>query len=409
MRPGLANEGDRTHVRITAHRRRQKLPLVPLSCNRLGEQRFRLLQMRLELRAEPFDPVIRLFEPRFEILDARIGLIRREKQRAPTEPLELQFQRLLPSSRYDGPRPTPPTESLCHDAHQRRAAREHPPAAAPLLGHRKILCGGEAGAGESRRDARDGSPSLKKAVKDRLLTVNPVMTWNGSVRRRTQDRPPASTAGRPSRRGGSSSGRAASPQLAAYVYLALDPGRKVGTRWPRLGARGPRRRCGDHRTTAGTRTPGWISGRRGAGVWPDEDEAHAGRHVLGEETIARLKAHRKARPIENEKPDRLPGSRARLCQGARRPPDPDAQTGQPLTTLSGRRFQALANEAGVKRIKFHGCRHTVATLSLAAGTPPHVVAARLGHSVLELMKTYAHALPDQQQDAATRLGRLLHG
>jgi integrase len=34
--------------------------------------------------------------------------------------------------------------------------------------------------------------------------------------------------------------------------------------------------------------------------------------------------------------------------------------------------------AGVKAIKFHGCRHTVA--------PPHVIAARLGHSVMELMK-----------------------
>jgi integrase len=41
--------------------------------------------------------------------------------------------------------------------------------------------------------------------------------------------------------------------------------------------------------------------------------------------------------------------------------------------------------------------------------PPHVVAARLGHSVMELMKTYAHALPNMQQDAATRLGALLHG
>jgi hypothetical protein len=41
--------------------------------------------------------------------------------------------------------------------------------------------------------------------------------------------------------------------------------------------------------------------------------------------------------------------------------------------------------------------------------PPHVVADRLGHSVMELMKTYAHALPNMQQDAAARLGALLHG
>jgi integrase len=88
---------------------------------------------------------------------------------------------------------------------------------------------------------------------------------------------------------------------------------------------------------------------------------------------------------------------------------PEAALGQPLKTLSELRFQALVKAADVRRIKFHGCRHTVATLSLQAGTPPHVVAAKLGHSVMELMRTYAHALPGQQQDAAARLGALLHG
>jgi hypothetical protein len=48
-------------------------------------------------------------------------------------------------------------------------------------------------------------------------------------------------------------------------------------------------------------------------------------------------------------------------------------------------------------------------LSLEAGTPPHVVAARLGHDVMVLMRTYAHALPNQQQAAAAQLGALLHG
>jgi len=46
---------------------------------------------------------------------------------------------------------------------------------------------------------------------------------------------------------------------------------------------------------------------------------------------------------------------------------------------------------------------------LQSGTLPHVVAARLGHSVAMLMKVYAHCLPDQQQDAADRLSHLLHG
>jgi integrase len=88
---------------------------------------------------------------------------------------------------------------------------------------------------------------------------------------------------------------------------------------------------------------------------------------------------------------------------------PTARLGEPLDTLSENRFQALVKAAGVRKIKFHGTRYSVATLSLAAGVPPHVVADRLGHSVMELMKTYAHALPNMQQDAAARLGALLHG
>jgi len=40
---------------------------------------------------------------------------------------------------------------------------------------------------------------------------------------------------------------------------------------------------------------------------------------------------------------------------------------------------------------------------------PHVVVAKLGHSAMELMKTYAHAMPEMQRDAAARLANLLHG
>ena len=126
MSPGLADERDRTHVEITAHRRRQKLPFVPLLCDRLGEQRLGLLQMRRELRAEPLDPLIRLFKPRIEILDPRIDLIRREEQRARTEQLELLFQRLLPSSRYDGPRPMRPTRASARRTSTPRRSRALP-------------------------------------------------------------------------------------------------------------------------------------------------------------------------------------------------------------------------------------------------------------------------------------------
>ena len=70
----------------------------------------------------------------------------------------------------------------------------------------------------------------------------------------------------------------------------------------------------------------------------------------------------------------------------------------------------LIKAANVKRIKFHGMRHTVATLMLSAGVQPHVVQRRLGHSKIEMtLGIYAHALPTMQQDAATRLAALIHG
>jgi len=55
-------------------------------------------------------------------------------------------------------------------------------------------------------------------------------------------------------------------------------------------------------------------------------------------------------------------------------------------------------------------RHTVATLLLGAGTPVHVVSARLGHSKPTITLTiYAHALPSMQADATATLAAMLQG
>ncbi|MGE0470738.1 MAG: tyrosine-type recombinase/integrase [Nitrospira sp.] len=86
--------------------------------------------------------------------------------------------------------------------------------------------------------------------------------------------------------------------------------------------------------------------------------------------------------------------------------------GQPLlmNNLGQREFSRLMTDAKVKRITFHGLRHTCATLLLGAGVPVKVVSERLGHKRVEItLNVYAHALPSMQQDAAVKLGRLLHG
>ncbi len=64
----------------------------------------------------------------------------------------------------------------------------------------------------------------------------------------------------------------------------------------------------------------------------------------------------------------------------------------------------------MRPIKFHGLRHTCATLLLQAGQPVHVVSQRLGHSKAQMtLDTYAPVLPDMQQDTAAKLSALLHG
>jgi integrase len=80
------------------------------------------------------------------------------------------------------------------------------------------------------------------------------------------------------------------------------------------------------------------------------------------------------------------------------------------TVVDGVERYALrgAQAAEVKPIKFHGLRHTCATLLLQAGEP--VASERLGHAKVSMtLDVYAHATEDLQQAAAVKIGALLHG
>jgi integrase len=86
--------------------------------------------------------------------------------------------------------------------------------------------------------------------------------------------------------------------------------------------------------------------------------------------------------------------------------------GLPLqaNNLGERQFSKIITAAEVKRITFHGMRHTCATLLLHTGEPVHVVSKRLGHARVEItLNTCAHVLPDMQKQAAATMGALLHG
>jgi integrase len=85
--------------------------------------------------------------------------------------------------------------------------------------------------------------------------------------------------------------------------------------------------------------------------------------------------------------------------------------GHPLqaNNIGQREYARLIKAAHVRPIKFHGLRHTCATLLLAAGVPSKVVQERLGHRKIgTTLDTYAHVLPSMQRDAARQLAVLLH-
>ncbi|HSP36180.1 MAG TPA: site-specific integrase, partial [Frankiaceae bacterium] len=73
-----------------------------------------------------------------------------------------------------------------------------------------------------------------------------------------------------------------------------------------------------------------------------------------------------------------------------------------------RRFQAHARRAGLPVIRFHGLRHTSASLALAAGVPLKVVSDRLGHSATAITADlYSHVLPVVAHDSAEAIAALV--
>jgi integrase len=84
--------------------------------------------------------------------------------------------------------------------------------------------------------------------------------------------------------------------------------------------------------------------------------------------------------------------------------------GDPLqmNNLGQREFAKIIETAGIRAIKFHGMRHTCATLLLKARVPVHVVSQRLGHKGVDItMNIYAHLLPSMQKEAAETMGAIL--
>ena len=200
--------------------------------------------------------------------------------------------------------------------------------------------------------------------------------------------------------------KAAGPQKAAFYSVALDTGARRGElgalKWTDL----------DHETGRLTIQRHLVEGGQQPVFGPTKTKTS--RTVeLSAETLALLREHRRHQAevkIKNRQHYKDHGLIFAKQWG-----DLHARVdslGAPIgvNNIGTREYARLIKAAGVKRIKFHGMRHTMATLMLSAGVPPHIVQRRLGHSRVEMtLNIYAHALPSMQQDAASKLALLLHG
>jgi len=75
-----------------------------------------------------------------------------------------------------------------------------------------------------------------------------------------------------------------------------------------------------------------------------------------------------------------------------------------------RHFKPLVVAAGLGPLRPYDLRHTCATLLMAGGEHPKIVAERLGHSsTVMTMDVYSHVLPDMQEAAAEKLERMFYG
>ena len=73
-------------------------------------------------------------------------------------------------------------------------------------------------------------------------------------------------------------------------------------------------------------------------------------------------------------------------------------------------LRGAAAAAGVPPIRIHDLRHTHATILLRQRHSVKEVAQRLGHAdAAMVLRRYAHVLPDQQEEVARTIGRVLFG
>jgi integrase len=85
--------------------------------------------------------------------------------------------------------------------------------------------------------------------------------------------------------------------------------------------------------------------------------------------------------------------------------------GKPLHAhnIARRDFHLMVERAKLPVITLHALRHISRTLMADLGIPDHIADVRMGHARKGIAARYTHALDEQHQDAARRIGEALYG
>jgi integrase len=142
-----------------------------------------------------------------------------------------------------------------------------------------------------------------------------------------------------------------------------------------------------------------VPTRGGVSLGPPKSSRSRRTVALDAETVGVLRDHREAQLLEGD-----------FAGGAY--VDADLvfanEFGRPIHPQRlTERFGKLRKAAGLPTGTLHILRHTAATLALTEGVPVHIVAARLGDDPKTVLSTYAHLLPQSDEQAAERVAALL--
>ncbi|MFN2519198.1 MAG: tyrosine-type recombinase/integrase [Jatrophihabitantaceae bacterium] len=66
----------------------------------------------------------------------------------------------------------------------------------------------------------------------------------------------------------------------------------------------------------------------------------------------------------------------------------------------------LVEQAGVRRLRLHDCRHSAATALLVLGADARVLMATMGWTSMALVQRYTHMVPELRRDVAERQASL---